>query len=30
MFFDLEMELAGKKIAQYRATTRIYFDVEHS
>jgi dodecin len=27
---DLEMELDGKKIAQYRATTRIYFDVEHS
>jgi hypothetical protein len=26
---ELEMELDGKKIAQYRATTRIYFDVEH-
>jgi dodecin len=25
---DLEMELDGKKITQYRATTRIYFDVE--
>jgi flavin-binding protein dodecin len=25
----LEMELDGKKIAQYRTTTRIYFDVEH-
>ena len=27
---DLEMELDGRKITQYRATTRIYFDVEHS
>jgi flavin-binding protein dodecin len=27
---DLEMELDGKKITQYRATARIYFDVEHS
>lgn len=27
---DLEMELDGKKITQYRATTRIYFEVEHS
>jgi flavin-binding protein dodecin len=27
---DLEMELEGKKITQYRATARIYFDVEHS
>jgi flavin-binding protein dodecin len=27
---DLEMELDGKKIAQYRATAKIYFDVEHS
>lgn len=26
---ELEMELDNKKIAQYRATTRIYFDVEH-
>jgi dodecin len=26
---ELEMELDGKKIAQYRATTKIYFDVEH-
>jgi flavin-binding protein dodecin len=25
---ELEMELDGKKIAQYRATTRIYFDIE--
>jgi flavin-binding protein dodecin len=25
---DLEMELDGKKIAQYRATTKIYFDIE--
>jgi flavin-binding protein dodecin len=25
---DLEMELDGNKITQYRATTRIYFDVE--
>lgn len=27
---DLEMELDGKKILQYRATAKIYFDVEHS
>lgn len=27
---DLELELDGKKITQYRATTRIYFDLEHS
>jgi len=27
---DLEMELDGKKITQYRVTTRIYFEVEHS
>jgi flavin-binding protein dodecin len=27
---DLEMELDGKKITQYRATAKIYFDVEHS
>jgi hypothetical protein len=26
---ELEMELDGKKIAQYRATTKIYFNVEH-
>jgi flavin-binding protein dodecin len=26
---ELEMELDGKKIAQYRATTNIYFDIEH-
>ncbi len=26
---ELEMELDGKKISQYRATTRIYFNVEH-
>jgi dodecin len=25
---DLEMELDGKKIAQYRAITKIYFDIE--
>ncbi len=25
---ELEMELDGKKIAKYRATTKIYFDVE--
>lgn len=25
---ELEMELDGKKITQYRATTRIYFDIE--
>ena len=24
----LEMELDGKNIAQYRATTKIYFDIE--
>jgi flavin-binding protein dodecin len=24
---ELEMELDGKKIAQYRATTKIYFDI---
>ena len=27
---ELEMELEGNKIAQYRATTRIYFDIERS
>ena len=26
---ELEMELDGKKIAQYRTAARIYFDVEH-
>jgi flavin-binding protein dodecin len=26
---ELEMKLDGKKIAEYRATTKIYFDVEH-
>ncbi len=25
---ELEMELDGKKIKQYRATTRIFFDLE--
>ena len=25
---DLEMELEGNKITQYRATARIYFDIE--
>lgn len=25
---EFEMELDGKKVAQYRATARIYFDVE--
>jgi dodecin len=25
---ELEMELDGKKIAQYRTTTKIYFDIE--
>ena len=25
---ELEMELDGKKIAQYRAATKIYFDIE--
>ena len=25
---DLEMRLEGKKVIEYRATTRIYFDVE--
>lgn len=25
---EFEMELEGKKILQYRATTRIYFNVE--
>lgn len=26
---QLEMELSGQKIAQYRATTKIYFDIEN-
>ena len=26
---EFEMELDGKKIAQFRATTKIYFDVKH-
>ena len=26
---EFEVELDGKKIAQYRATARIYFEVEH-
>ena len=26
---ELEMELDGKKVSQYRATTKIYFDIEH-
>ena len=26
---ELEMELDGKKITQYRTTARIYFDVQH-
>ena len=26
---ELEMQLDGKKITQYRATTKIYFDLEH-
>jgi len=25
---ELEMELDGKKVAQYRATTKIYFDIK--
>jgi flavin-binding protein dodecin len=25
---ELEMELDGKKIAEYRAATKIYFDIE--
>ncbi len=25
---ELEMELDGKKIAEYRTTTKIYFDIE--
>lgn len=26
---ELEMELDGKKIVQYRALTKLYFDIEH-
>jgi len=26
---DLEMELEGKKVVSYRATTKIYFDIEN-
>ena len=26
---ELEMELDGKKVIQYRSTAKIYFDVEH-
>jgi flavin-binding protein dodecin len=26
---EFEMELDGKKVTQFRATTKIYFDVEH-
>jgi flavin-binding protein dodecin len=26
---EFEVEIDGKKITQYRATTRIYFDVKH-
>ena len=26
---QLDMELNGQKIAHYRATTKIYFDLEH-
>ncbi len=26
---ELEMKIEGQKIAEYRATTKIYFDVEH-
>jgi dodecin len=26
---DLELELEGANVTQYRATTKIYFDVEH-
>jgi flavin-binding protein dodecin len=25
---EFEMELDGKKVAKYRATTKIYFDIE--
>lgn len=25
---EFEMELDGKKVSQYRVTTRIYFDIE--
>ena len=26
---EFEMELDGKKITEYRATTKLYFDIEH-
>jgi flavin-binding protein dodecin len=26
---EFEMELDGRKITQYRATTKLYFDIEH-
>jgi flavin-binding protein dodecin len=26
---SLDMDLDGKKVLQYRATTKIYFEVEH-
>ena len=26
---SLDMQLDGEKVLQYRATTKIYFDVEH-
>jgi flavin-binding protein dodecin len=26
---ELEMQLDGNKITEYRATTKIYFDIEH-
>ena len=26
---EFEMELDGKKIIEYRATTKLYFDIEH-
>jgi flavin-binding protein dodecin len=26
---EFEMELDGSKVLQYRATTKIYFDVQH-
>ena len=26
---EFEMQLDGKKITEYRATTKIYFDIEH-
>lgn len=26
---ELEMKIEGQKVTEYRATTKIYFDVEH-